>query len=316
MRSKMMILAREDAAFKKMFLSGARTRGFIEQLIPLAVSVFGGKKKSSGGQQVQPQRTDDRSPERSALDAFLADFVMKNGSNYEPMKQFGGKFTAPMGGLEKSGIETFLPQFLNQPDVSSNTQDARDLLNRTVKGGFNPGSDPYYQALRTEAHYNRKRAVDQSRANMGARGRFFSSEAMREEGDINAQTSNHLQTILAELGDKERTRSMQAVAPSLALEESIGQVPLRKAEAATSIGSLPRILEQADLEAVYQDFLRRQDEGAGVINAGSRVGGYSVNPREEYAAPALQAPRSNATSDFLQKLVSSAMPHLMDAFRR
>lgn len=320
MRHYKKVLARDEALFLRQFLPGvARSRGFLQALIPLATAAISAysankQKKAAASNQVQPYMTDDRSPERTQLDEFLANFVGKFGGQYEPMKQFSGKFTAPLAPLERQGLEQFLPQFLNQPDVSGNTQDARNLLNKTVNGGFDPNTSDAYRAFRNESEYNRKRAINQSRAGMGARGKYFSSEAIREEGDINAQTSNALQTILAELSDKERTRSLQAVAPSLALEESIQNRPLQKAEAATTMGSTPRILEQADLEAVYQDFLRRQDEGANVVSAARGVSAGSVNPHEEYPAPSLQRPTSSSSSDFIQKLVAQFLPSILSSF--
>lgn len=308
-----MALAQEEGRFKKMFLGSGRERGFFQALIPLAsagLSAYSayqsGKKKPA---EVRPEMIDTRNPERRQIDSFLANYVSKYGPMYEPGKAYGGKRTAGMSSFEGQGLEQFLTQYLNAPDVSGELGDVRGLLNKTVKGGFDPGTSEYYQALRDEAGYNRKAAVDDTNADLGARGKFFSSEAVSKYGDINAQMRIGLNKNMAELADRERARSLSAVPQAAALEDFIAGIPLNKAKAATSIGSLPRLLEQADLEALYQDFERRQKEGAAVIGAGTGVS--SARVEEGYRLPNLQAPQSGNSNEFLYKMIAQYGPQLL-----
>jgi hypothetical protein len=245
--------------------------------------------------KIDPITVDPRNPERKAVDSFLANYVSKYGSLYEPQKEYGGKFTAGMSGLESQGLETFLPQFLNA-GLSSETGDLRSFLNKTITGGFDPKTSPYYHAFRDTAEYNRKDAINKTRAEMGGRGKFFSSEALAKEGDINAQTANALNMTAADLADRERNRSAGAVGQAAGLEKYIAGIPLEKAQAATQLGSLPRLLEQNDLEALYQDFLRRQDEGKGVLNAAS---GVSSTPTQQ----SFQAYKPSAFESFVMPML-------------
>lgn len=254
----------------------------------------GGKKKA------EPISIDSRTPQRQQVDAFLANFLNTYGSQYQPGKAYTGDFTAPLGGIEKQGIDQFLNQYLNQ-GVSSNVTDVQKLLNQTVTGGFDPGTSAYYQALRDASAYNRKQALNQTNADLGSRNKFFSSEAVAKTGDINAQTANALNLALADLANKERDRSLSAVAPALNLEDYLSKIPLQKATAATTIGAIPRQLEQSDLEARYQDFKRQQEELKGVVNAGSGVSNATIT--QGYANPTLQ--QDNGLTGFLSTILGS-----------
>lgn len=245
------------------------------------MSIFKGKTS-------QPVNIDTRNPQRQQIDSFLANFLQQYGSQYQPGKAYPGKLSAPMSGYESQGLDQFLAQYLNQPDQSSQTGDVRNLLNKTITGGFDPGTSQYYQALRDTANYNNRRAVTQSNADFGARGKFFSTAATNKTGDINAQTSIGLNNSLAQLADQERTRQMGAVGPALGLEQYLTQLPLAKASAATTIGALPRELQQADLERMYQDFKRQQTELGNVV---SGAGGVSNTPvTQGYNLPSISQP--------------------------
>lgn len=258
-----------------------------------------------GGKTVNPITIDNRNPQRQQLDQFLSNFVSNYGSQYQPQKSYDGQLTAPMSRFESSGLDTFLQNYLQAPDVSQNMGDVRNLLSKTVNGGFDPGSSDYYQALRDASGYNRAQAIKNTNADLGGRGKFFSSEAVQKYGDINAQTAIGLNQTMADLADRERTRSMGAIPQASQLEQYISGVPLQKAKAATTIGALPRELEQNDLEAHYQDFLRKQKEGAGVFGFAGDVS--NAQTQQGYPNPPLQQNGSQQTG----QMISQFLPYLM-----
>jgi hypothetical protein len=104
---------------------------------------------------------------------------------------------------------------------------------------------------------------------------------------------------------------MQAVPYASSLEDYISGVPLDKAKAATSVGALPRILEQADLEALYQDFQRRQKEKGAVIDAASGVG--NAKTEQGYPLPQLQGPQAGDSNQYLTKLLAQMLPQLLSS---
>ena len=239
-----------------------------------------------GGKKVSSVTTDPRNDQRKQIDQFLANFISQYGGQYQPGKAYGKSLTAPASSFERQGLDQFLTQYLGAPDMSAGLGDVQSLLGKTISGGFDPGTSEYYRALRDASAYNRTKAIDQTNADLGGRGKFFSSEAVNKYGDINAQTANALNLSMADLANKERERSMAAVQPAVGLEQYLTGRPLQKASAATTIGSLPRTLEQNDLESQYQDFLRQQKELGAVVGASSGVS--STTTTQGYPNPDLQ----------------------------
>ena len=253
--------------------------------------------------KIEPVITDPRNPQRQQVDAFLANYVSQYGPQYQPGKAYGGQFTAGMSGFEGRGLDQFLSQYLNE-GVSGQTGDVRNLLNQTITGGFDPGTSQYYQALRNASQYNRGQAIRDTNADLGARGKYFSSEAVNKYGDINAQTANTLNLSMAELANQERNRSMSAVPQALGLEQFLAGIPLQKATAAMGLGALPRELEQADMEQRYQDWKRQQGELGQVINASQGVS----QTQMQQTAPAY---KPSTFESFIAPLLTQAIPALL-----
>lgn len=266
--------------------------------------------------KIEPITVDPRNDQRKQMDQFLANFVSTYGPKYEPGKAYTGAFTAPLSKFENQGLDQFLAQYLNQDALTPQLSDVRSLLDKTVTGGFDPGTSDYYRALRSMAGYNRQQAIRDTNADLGARNKFFSSEAVSKYGDINAQTANSLNLAMADLADKERSRSMSAVPLLTSLENFLQNIPLQKAQAATTIGAIPRELAQKDLEAQYQDFKRQQTELGQVINATTGVSNtqttqtapaYKTSPFESFIGPLLgQFIGSDAGQGMLQSLGGAA----------
>lgn len=265
----------------------------------LAGGLFGGKKK-----KVEPQMQDLRNPEQLAIDRFLSQFVTNYGPQYKPGQAYTGNRTAGMGANEGM-TQDFLQRYLSQPDISSNTAAASSYLNKSLTGGFDPGTSDFYKALRTEAEYNRGNAIDQTRRETASRGKFFSSDALSREGDINAQTGNTLNTIMAELASKERGIQQQNFAATPGFERFMAGIPLDKATAASTIGAQPRLLKQEELERQYQDFIRQQEELGGVVGTARGINTRPV--QESYNA---YAPANPGLSSFLGPITNAFLNRL------
>lgn len=272
-----------------------------------------GQADANSNGAINPTMLDTRNPDQKAIDQFLSGFITKYGPMYQPGKAYSGQLTAPMGTLENSG-QDFLAQFLNAPNMSPNLTAASSLLNKNLTGGFDPKTSDFYSALRDEAKYNQGRAIDTTRQDLGARGKFFSTEALQKEGDINAQTTIGLNKDMATLADNERTRQNQSLALAQPFENFISNIPLNKATAAQTVGAYPRQLQQADFERQYQDFKRQQDELAGVVgDAKAGFGGNSSALTESFQAyqPQGSSGFDQYITPILQQLATKA---LMSAF--
>lgn len=253
--------------------------------------------------KIQPEMLDTRTPERKQYDQFLANYVSTYGPQYQPGKAYSGNFTAPASRFERRGLDEFLTQYLDQPLVTPNLRQSQQYYQDTLGGGFDPGSSEYYQALRGELDYNSRGAIDAFNAELGSRGKFFSSEALEKTGDITAQTSIAKDKILQELAREERGYKERAAANAPGLEKFISGIPLERAGAATTVGALPRILEQADLESLYKDFLRRQGELGDVVGKGS---GITSNLEAFYPKQ-----QKSTFESFIAPLLMQAIPALL-----
>ena len=259
--------------------------GFFDFLLPLLgaaptiINAFRGG--STDQQEVQPQFFDLRNEDTKRVQSSLANFITQYLPNFKPGQPFGGPLVAPISPFETQGLG-FLQKFLDQPSTSPIFGAGATNLTNTLSGGFDPNTSQYYQALRDTAQFNRGRAVDQTNADLASQGRFFSTDRARQVGDINAQTGNYLNQVLADLANQERNRATSLIPAALQYEQYGQEIPLRRATAAATLGALPRTINQAELEAQYNEFRRQQAEKALPLGA---AGGFPVgNLTESFRA--------------------------------
>lgn len=229
-----------------------------------------------GSKTVQPITIDPRNPQRASIDQFIANFVNKNGGNYG--QPYTGSYVAPLTGYENQGLSS-LQSYLNGPDVTPGQSNIQNYLQGLIS---NPSGSPQNAAFSAAADYNNANAVNQANADFGKRGNFFSTAAVNKIGDINAQTAIAKNTNLANL-------QSGAIGPATSLEAYLAGVPLQKTSAALSYGSLPRQLDQADLESQYQDFIRQQDQ------VKSALGGTASNTQVTQGYPLPNLTQNNGT---------------------
>ena len=257
--------------------------------------LFGGAKKLFDRQEV-PQNLDTRNPDVKRVQESLANFITSFLPQFKPGQPYGGQLSAPISGFETQGLGN-LQRYLDQPDTTDLLPAAGQNVLQTLTGGFDPYNSKFFQAARDAALYNRQQAVDLTNRDLAGQNRFFSSERVNKIGDINAQTSNFLNQVLADLSEKERDRQISVLPQAQSLDREIMTAPLRKATAATTVGALPRELGQADLERSYQEFSRQRQEAALPLQAagGFPTGNdlsfraYQQSPFERFLLPLLQS---------------------------
>ncbi len=188
----------------------------------------------------------------------LSSWGQKYLSQYDPAKAYGGQFTAPMSPLETQG-QSWLSKYMGQEGPGKGYQLALDEYQKTLTGGYDPFTSPFYQATRTGAGYELESSIDKMRRGQAARGAYFTDTAMREENVLRKESTNFLTRLLGELQEKERARRTQVMPFGMELEKYKTGLPLEKAKAGITLGTVPRMIEQADLEARYNDFLRKQE---------------------------------------------------------
>jgi hypothetical protein len=218
---------------------------------------------------------------QSSAASALSSWAQKYLSQYVPGQAYSGKLTAPMAEGEKAGQE-WLAKYLNQPQYGEAFGAAKKELLDTMGGErYDPTKSEFYRPLREGVQYEVQDAIDAARRGQGARGTYFQDTSIRDENKIRERGSNFLAQTLGSLSEKERERRLGAVPQLMDLEQYEQGVPLERAKAGSTIGSLPRLIEQSDLEAKYKDFVRQQEELSAVPGATQGV----MNTRVPYTTP-------------------------------
>lgn len=199
---------------------------------------------------------DTRNSDQRKIDSNFSDFISKYLPGYVPGQAYTGKLSAPASPYENQGLN-YLQKFLDNPDPSGLMGNASNVLNKTLTGGYDPYTSPYYKSLRQGAQIEQGDAQNQLNAQLGARGKYFSSEALNENQQLQTRTTNYLQNILGQLAQTERQNQLSAVPQAADLNNKVTLAPVA---AASTFGALPRELEQKDLENAYQSFLNSRSE--------------------------------------------------------
>lgn len=252
---------------------------------------------------ITPLMKDMRNPQQQQVDSFLSSFISQYGGQYKPGQPYNQPLTAPMSGFENQGLGS-LQSYMDSNLMTPNLRSAQDYLTQTIAGGFDPKTSPYYAPLRDTAEYNRKMAIKNLNADLGGRNQFFTSEAVNKTGDVEAQSAIGLNNAMATLAGQERNRQDAAVQAAPNFESFISGLPLQKTAAGLGPGSLPRTLQNSDLEAQYQDFLRKQKEGQDVLTAAQ---GFKSAPLTE----SYQAYKPSAFQSYIMPLLTQAIPAML-----
>lgn len=173
-------------------------------------------------------------------------------SNIGKTNQYEGERVAGMTDQEKRSL-TSLDEYANRKTPET-TQAARSEVLKTLSGNYDPSTSPYYQAVKAEAARNLQQQNDLIASNAAGGGRYYSGGRMREQREAGVDMGNRLNTILGQQAENERQRMMQSVnqAQSLGNEES--QEALNTTAALQQYGSLPRQLQQAALDKMYEEW--------------------------------------------------------------
>lgn len=279
--------------------------------------LFGGDDEGGGdggGGSVSPQ------PQipgwQSMLGEDLSSWVRKFLPSYSPGQPYGGKLSVKEPSrFEQIGLEQ-LGGLLGQPATGDIFGAAKGQIMDTLGGRYaDPSTSPFIQAATKLAGQNLRDSIDLSRGQRGARGTFFTRSGLQEESRLTERTQNSLNAIIGDFINQERGRQLTAVPYAKELEQYSLDAPLKKIAASQSLGSLPRILEQADLERQYADFNRQRGELSGIPNIGasvlSKAVPYGFN---ELTSPRVQQPSFlDQVSPWVDVAIKAA-PFIMRAF--
>lgn len=249
-------------------------------------SGFLGKKKSGG----------DTMPAQSLIPGIQQDagnavsqYIQKYLSQYQPGKAYGGDFTAGMTGAENVGIEK-LNQFLTDPGLGELFSSGEQQIMDTLGGRYaNPNESPFIRSMINLSNMNLQDSIDASRRSAGSRGTYFTKSAIEGENRLRERANTGLDAVVGEFQNQERGRQFQA-APIAQMFDKYRKmdVPLAKIRASQDFGSLPRLIEQADFEARYNDFKRQQDELSKIPGQAQSLYNSSTSYTPSYTNPVVE----------------------------
>lgn len=205
-------------------------------------------------------------PEQRAAYSKLLPSLTAKGKEFVDVsgKPYGGQMTAPMSEYETMGLKG-LGEYLSEPlPTESNLfgMTTEELENTLSGKTYDPATGPYYEAYRTNVMRELKQAKDRIAARSSGRDQFFGGGRMDQEREVEEGAMGSMAQTLGSLYENERMNRLNAVPMALNQMGWAENVPQSRIAASQALGALPRQIEQAELTARYQDFVRQlQDMG-------------------------------------------------------
>jgi hypothetical protein len=263
----------------------------IPAIASIASSLFGKKEKSGGTVTAEPMMPDWQ----TATGKQLSEWIQKYMDQYAPGEAYPGKLSAGMTSQEGTGL-SLLDQFLGGAGIGDLFKAGKSQIADTLAGKYaNPETSPFIKAMKDVSAQDLEDAINASRRGSGARGKFFSTASLGEEGDLTNRNLQNLNSIIGQFTQQERQNMLGAATTAQGMDQYENQtVPLSKIAASQTFGSLSRTLEQADLERQYTDYLRKRTEMATPINAAQNLYGTGG----QYGYPNSQTKPIQSTNTF------------------
>jgi len=200
-------------------------------------------------------------PEQRAAYQNLLPAATQKGMEFMQIgtQPYSGDLTAPMSEYETMGLGT-LGEYLSSPmPTESNLFGLSQAeLEKTLGGKeYDPASGPYYEAYRTNIMRELQQAKDRIAARASGRDALFGGGRMDQERQVEEGAMGSLSQVLGQLFENERARRLETVPLALQTMGWAEQVPQARVAASQEYGDLPRLIQQAELTARYQDFVRQ-----------------------------------------------------------
>lgn len=191
----------------------------------------------------------------------------------KPAASYTGEMVAPMTDQETQSLSK-VNDFANANIAADSTFGAgKKMVEDTLSGKYSdPTASPYYQAIKAESKTllsdQMKTIADQA---AGA-GRFYSGARMTEQRRAGTDAANKLAEVLGQLSESERNRQTAMVPYAEEYAAAPAQQTLQQAQALQSLGALPRDINQALDQAIYNEYIRTtQDYPLAIANMAAGV---------------------------------------------
>jgi hypothetical protein len=133
---------------------------------------------------------------------------------------------------------------------------AQDEIRKTLTGGYDPSTSPYYQSVKAEAARNLADTNQNIASNAAGGGRYWSGARLGEQGKAATDTALGLNRVLGELSENERGRMMSVLPQAERMGAAEEGKDLQTADALQRYGGLGRENTNAMNQASYEEWLR------------------------------------------------------------
>lgn len=251
----------------------------------LGASAGAGISSLLGGKDKKPKLL--MMPEQiKAYSSLLPSLTAKGGQYINVAGQpYQGELTAPLSEYEELGLKS-LGDILRQPmPTTSNLFGlTTEELEKTLGGKeYEPTEGPYYEAVRTNLMRELQQAKDRIAQRSSARDAFFGGGRLQQEREVEEGALGRLAQVLGEIYERERTRKLETIPLALQQMGWAEQIPMQRVAAAEQLGALPRQIEQQELVARYQDFIRQMQELGATLQGAVQMA--AMNPQYWASAP-------------------------------
>lgn len=219
-------------------------------------SLFGKKEKTVKPTTREFKLYDPMAGYRSELAGAAKDPALERlrraGEPYQ------GPLTAALSEFEEAGLMG-LGEYLQSPIGTEGIlyQSAEDEILKTLQGeAYDPASGPYYQAYRNQIMRELEEAKDRLAARASAGDKFFGGGRIATEGEMEESALGQLAVTLGGMAERERERRLGAVPRALEMTQYGEVAPVQRMATAFQFGQLPRLIEQAEMDAEYQEWIR------------------------------------------------------------
>jgi len=231
----------------------------------------------------------------------LSDFAKQYMGGYQPGKPYS--MTAWQGPTdysrlsqmmtpspqEQQGLDYLGGDYMKKP-TSKVLGEAKDVISKTLTGGYDPYTSPKYESLRRNLELEKKKEIKKLNQMIGSAGLGGSSFRAGGLVDITQGTFDKVSDVLADLDYKERLNSMNMVPTAMELAKLEENIPEQRLSQLFKYGALPRELEgvgykdflrqeeekKALENFLYSDFIRKQGEFGGVADLGRNLFEYNI----------------------------------------
>lgn len=233
--------------------------------------------KSLESKEVNPQQVNEPS-----YYPKLRESIAKRLQTYidEGPEKYGGQRVAPMSEQEQQSLG-YLSEYGAQGQPSIIGEGAAEI-SKTLANQYDPETSAYFQAFRNQ----RLRDLELSKTRLGndlaGAGAFWHAGRQTATKELEEQAGRDIGSQNAALAESERGRRFAATGKALEYGQYQEGGPLRKAAALQQYGALPRQIDQAGLDATYQEFMRQISQGRADLGQASGFAGETPYAYPQY----------------------------------